>query len=175
MSLVHRQIASGNDPRILLQSMLPPNAIIPDDIDDITLWKIIIGIAKEPPQRKKLPNIDSLNDVLNLLRSCRRIIVLTGAGVSTPIICFNLIIRSLEWFQGQIVYLNIFQVSVSCGIPDFRSKNGIYARLAKDFPDLPDPQAMFDFQYFKKDPRPFYKFARVSKWVQIALWKIWQF
>ena len=29
-----------------------------------------------------------------------------------------------------------------------------------DFPDLPDPQAMFDIQYFKKDPRPFFKFAR---------------
>ena len=41
----------------------------------------------------------------------KRIIVLTGAGVS-----------------------------VSCGIPDFRSRDGVYARLAVDFPDLPDPQ-----------------------------------
>lgn len=53
------------------------------------------------------------------------------------------------------------QVSVSCGIPDFRSKDGIYARLAVDFPDLPDPQAMFDIEYFKRDPRPFFKFAKV--------------
>ena len=51
-------------------------------------------------------------------------------------------------------------MSVSCGIPDFRSRDGIYARLAVDFPDLPDPQAMFDIHYFRKDPRPFYKFAR---------------
>lgn len=56
---------------------------------------------------------------------------------------------------------NIFQVSVSCGIPDFRSRDGIYARLAVDFPDLPDPQAMFDIEYFRKDPRPFFKFAKV--------------
>ncbi|NXC19219.1 SIR1 deacetylase, partial [Corythaeola cristata] len=55
---------------------------------------------------------------------------------------------------------NIFQVSVSCGIPDFRSRDGIYARLAVDFPDLPDPQAMFDIEYFRKDPRPFFKFAK---------------
>lgn len=55
----------------------------------------------------------------------------------------------------------IFQVSVSCGIPDFRSRDGIYARLAIDFPDLPDPQAMFDIEYFRKDPRPFFKFAKV--------------
>lgn len=54
-----------------------------------------------------------------------------------------------------------FQVSVSCGIPDFRSRDGIYARLAVDFPDLPDPQAMFDIEYFKRDPRPFFKFAKV--------------
>lgn len=53
-----------------------------------------------------------------------------------------------------------YQVSVSCGIPDFRSRDGIYSRLAIDFPDLPDPQAMFDIQYFSQDPRPFFKFAR---------------
>lgn len=53
------------------------------------------------------------------------------------------------------------QVSVSCGIPDFRSRDGIYARLAVDFPDLPDPQAMFDIEYFRRDPRPFFKFAKV--------------
>lgn len=29
-----------------------------------------------------------------------------------------------------------------------------------DFPDLPDPQAMFDIHYFKQDPRPFFKFAK---------------
>ena len=51
-------------------------------------------------------------------------------------------------------------VSVSSGIPDFRSKDGIYARLAVDFPDLPDPQSMFDIQYFMQDPRPFFKFAK---------------
>lgn len=52
-------------------------------------------------------------------------------------------------------------MSVSCGIPDFRSRGGIYARLAVDFPDLPDPQAMFDIEYFRRDPRPFFKFAKV--------------
>ena len=42
---------------------------------------------------------------------------------------------------------------MSCGIPDFRSRDGVYARLSVDFPDLPDPQAMFDIHYFRKDPR----------------------
>ena len=50
---------------------------------------------------------------------------------------------------------------MSCGIPDFRSRDGIYSRLAVEYPDLPDPAAMFDIQYFKKNPRPFFKFAKV--------------
>lgn len=88
-------------------------------------------MLSEPPRRKKLPNVNTLEDVVNLIRTCKNIVVLTGAGVS-----------------------------VSSGIPDFRSRNGIYSRLAVDFPDLPDPQAMFDIQYFNRDPRPFFKFAR---------------
>lgn len=70
------------------------------------------------------------------------------------------------WFLRYMHYITIqfcflpYQVSVSCGIPDFRSRDGIYSRLAIDFPDLPDPQAMFDIQYFSQDPRPFFKFAR---------------
>ena len=88
-------------------------------------------MVSEPPRRKKLPEVNTLADVVELIRKSQKIIILTGAGVS-----------------------------VSCGIPDFRSRNGIYARLAVDFPDLPDPQAMFDIHYFRKDPRPFFKFAK---------------
>lgn len=52
---------------------------------------------------------------------------------------------------------------MSCGIPDFRSRDGIYARLSKEYPDLPDPQAMFDIKYFRHNSKPFYKFAKVNK------------
>jgi len=45
-------------------------------------------------------------------------------------------------------------------VPDFRSRNGIYARLREEFPELPDPQAMFDIEYFTHDPRPFFRFAK---------------
>lgn len=88
-------------------------------------------MLSEPPRRKRLPNINTIEHVVNLIKASKNIIVLTGAGVS-----------------------------VSCGIPDFRSRNGVYSRLAIDFPDLPDPQAMFDIKYFNTDPRPFFKFAR---------------
>ncbi|RNA02427.1 NAD-dependent deacetylase sirtuin-1-like [Brachionus plicatilis] len=82
-------------------------------------------------QREKLPNVNTIEDCVDLIAKSKNIIVLTGAGCS-----------------------------VSCGIPDFRSRDGVYARLRVDFPDLPDPQSMFDIFYFEHDPRPFFKFAK---------------
>uniref|UniRef100_A0A3Q3DSB7 protein acetyllysine N-acetyltransferase n=1 Tax=Hippocampus comes TaxID=109280 RepID=A0A3Q3DSB7_HIPCM len=111
------------DPRAILRELLP-ETVLPPDLDDMTLWQIIINIS-EPPKRKKRKDINTLEDVVRLLHESKRILV-----------------------------------SVSCGIPDFRSRDGIYARLAVDFPDLPDPQAMFDIEYFQRDPRPFFKFAK---------------
>lgn len=70
-------------------------------------------MMNEPPRRHKLKHINTLSDVARLIRESKNIIVLSGAGIS-----------------------------VSCGIPDFRSRDGIYRRLAQDFPDLPDPQVI---------------------------------
>lgn len=90
-----------------------------------------VNILSEPPRREKLSHVNNLEDVVGLIKNSKKIVVLTGAGIS-----------------------------VSSGIPDFRSRDGIYARLSVDFPDLPDPQAMFDINYFRKDQRPFFKFAK---------------
>ncbi|XP_069960205.1 NAD-dependent protein deacetylase sirtuin-1 isoform X1 [Cherax quadricarinatus] len=131
MSWVQQQMMRGVNPRIILTHVLGTTAEIPEGVADVTLWRLIVNMLSEPPRREKLRHINTIEDVVRLMKSCRKIIVLTGAGVS-----------------------------VSCGIPDFRSRDGIYARLAVDFPDLPDPQAMFDIHYFQRDPRPFFKFAR---------------
>jgi NAD-dependent SIR2 family protein deacetylase len=49
-------------------------------------------------------------------------------------------------------------ISVSAGIPDFRSPGtGLYDNL-KEY-DLPYPEAIFDIDYFKKKPQAFYKLA----------------
>ncbi|XP_013066910.2 NAD-dependent protein deacetylase sirtuin-1-like isoform X2 [Biomphalaria glabrata] len=128
---VQEQMRKGQSPHKILEDLVPSGTVIPEGLDPIMLWKIIISIVSEPPKRKKLTDINTLDDVLRLLRNSKKIMVLTGAGVS-----------------------------VSCGIPDFRSRDGIYARLAKDFPNLPDPQAMFDIHFFRSDPRPFFKFAK---------------
>lgn len=46
-------------------------------------------------------------------------------------------------------------VSTSCGIPDFRSpKTGLYANLKRL--NLPYPEAVFDIDYFRENPKPFY-------------------
>ncbi|KAI8906002.1 DHS-like NAD/FAD-binding domain-containing protein [Gorgonomyces haynaldii] len=61
---------------------------------------------------------------------CKNIIVMTGAGIST-----------------------------SAGIPDFRTKGtGLYDNLQKY--NLPYPEAIFDIQYFKRKPEPFYTLAK---------------
>ena len=63
-------------------------------------------------------------------------------------------------------------MSVSCGIPDFRSRDGIYAKLSVEYPDLPDPQAMFDIEYFYQNPRPFFKFAKVREVLFLFLYLV---
>jgi NAD-dependent SIR2 family protein deacetylase len=74
--------------------------------------------------RERLAQHSTVQDAVNLITSSRRIVVLTGAGIS-----------------------------VSCGIPDFRSRDGLYATLKERGEyDLDDPQQMFDIEYFKENP-----------------------
>lgn len=67
------------DPRTILRDLLP-ETVLPPDLDDMTLWQIIINIS-EPPKRKKRKDINTLEDVVRLLHESKRILVLTGAGV----------------------------------------------------------------------------------------------
>jgi len=81
MAWVYRQMSRGLDPRVVLHALVPPDTEIPDELDNLTLWKIIISLISEPSRRKRLPDITQLDDVLRLLRESRKILVLTGAGV----------------------------------------------------------------------------------------------
>ncbi|KAJ3063169.1 NAD-dependent protein deacetylase sirtuin-2 [Podochytrium sp. JEL0797] len=65
-----------------------------------------------------------------LANKCDNIVVLTGAGIST-----------------------------AAGIPDFRTPGtGLYSNLEKY--NLPTPQSVFDIDYFRKNPKPFFLLAK---------------
>lgn len=78
--------------------------------------------------RQRLPKPRSLDDVVDAIQRANNIMVITGAGIST-----------------------------SLGIPDFRSDDGLYARLRHL--GLADPQEVFDIRLFKEDPTIFYSVA----------------
>ncbi len=80
--------------------------------------------------RLRLPQYGTLTAAVELLRSKQRIVVLSGAGVS-----------------------------VSAGIPDFRSEDGLYSLVRKELPNLEDPTDLFDLATFRANPAMFYSFA----------------
>ncbi|CAM9306640.1 unnamed protein product, partial [Hapterophycus canaliculatus] len=51
--------------------------------------------------------------------------------------------------------------SVSCGIPDFRSENGVYDLASRLDLGLSCAEDLFDLEFFVDDPEPFFKFAKV--------------
>jgi len=64
------------------------------------------------------------------MSNCSNVIVMAGAGIST-----------------------------SAGIPDFRSPGtGLYSQLEKY--NLPFPEAIFQLDYFRKNPKPFFLLAK---------------
>ncbi|CAH2094358.1 unnamed protein product [Euphydryas editha] len=84
-----------------------------------------------PPVEKVLDEV-SLEGIAKWIKSprCQNIITLSGAGIST-----------------------------SAGIPDFRSpETGLYHNLQKY--DLPEPQAIFEINFFRQNPKPFFTLAK---------------
>ncbi|KAI0333672.1 NAD-dependent deacetylase sirtuin-2 [Cubamyces sp. BRFM 1775] len=81
------------------------------------------------------PHVLKARDVPSIVKyikspACRRICVMLGAGVST-----------------------------AAGIPDFRSPGtGLYSNLQRL--NLPYPEAVFEINYFRENPVPFYTLAR---------------
>ncbi|KAI0831989.1 DHS-like NAD/FAD-binding domain-containing protein [Trametes gibbosa] len=95
------------------------------------MFLLRVALSRELESRERLLTYNTIDDAVRLIEGSRRILILTGAGIS-----------------------------VSCGIPDFRSRNGLYASLQGNGEyDLDDPQQMFDIQYFRENPAVFYSFA----------------
>ena len=115
--------------------VLLPKTLRGDDIPrEVMLPILITALQRVFYTREKLQQYNTISDALDLLRQSKpnSIVVLSGAGIST-----------------------------SCGIPDFRSENGIYARLQRNMDsDLDDPADMFDKEVFLARPELFYAFAK---------------
>ncbi|KAF9430283.1 NAD-dependent histone deacetylase sir2 [Podila epigama] len=115
--------------KMLLMTMAAP-IDLPKNWTESDLIRTFSGQLKRMlRRRKRLNHVHTLEAVIELLKSSKKIMILTGAGVS-----------------------------VSCGIPDFRSPNGIYSRLSEF--ELDEPQQMFDLDFFRERPEIFYSFAR---------------
>lgn len=89
-----------------------------------------IVLTREISRRVKLPEYNTVDDAVQLLKKSKNIIVLTGAGIST-----------------------------SLGVPDFRSEGGLYSRIKQEF-SLEDPQEVFSIELFREDPTIFYRIAK---------------
>lgn len=61
-----------------------------------------------------------------------------------------------------LVAAGVTSASVSCGIPDFRSENGVYEMASRLDLGLTCPEDLFDLEFFTDDPAPFFKFAKVT-------------
>ena len=81
---------------------------------------------------------------------CQKIVVMVGAGIST-----------CKHFEPTHILADLFITSlfIAAGIPDFRSPgSGLYDNLQKY--NLPHPQAIFDIEFFRENPEPFFQLAK---------------
>lgn len=103
------------------------------NIDESSFLRLLgLSVVRAFYKRRKLPEYNSIDDAAKLLRESNKIMVITGAGIST-----------------------------SLGIPDFRSTGtGFYAKVqAMKRPDISEPQDVFDIEIFDEDPQLFYELA----------------
>ena len=73
------------------------------------------------------------------------------------------LIRVADWIQQghvqRILVLTGAGLSVAAGIPDFRTPGtGLYDNLQKY--NLPFPEAVFDLQFYRRNPQPFCQLAK---------------
>lgn len=116
--------------KLLTAFGIRPPAFLEGEPDEEYYELLSMILHKELSKRCKLPQYNTVDDVVSLIQGAKNIIVLTGAGIST-----------------------------SLGIPDFRSKDtGLYTKIGHL--GLSDPQEVFNIEVFRDDPTIFYSIAK---------------
>lgn len=107
-----------------LQTLITAFGVRPDmPLDNVWYLRLLhLCIERELRRRQKLTEYNTIDDAARLLATCTKIMVITGAGIST-----------------------------SLGIPDFRSRDtGFYSKLLARGYD--SPEDVFDLETFDEDP-----------------------
>lgn len=119
--------------------------------------KLSSSASVKPSKADQVGIPDGVEDVL--LEALQKFDI----GSSTPILdSFDLSGIAKKIKAGEcknIIVMGGAGISVSAGIPDFRTPgSGLYSKL-EDY-GLPHPEAVFELNFFKKNPEPFYRLAK---------------
>lgn len=75
----NEQMRAGVDLRPILLRFLPG---LPNDLSQSTIFELLMNIFVPVQQRQPLEQYKTLDDAVELIRKCKNILVLTGAGIS---------------------------------------------------------------------------------------------
>ncbi|XP_033371237.1 NAD-dependent protein deacetylase sirtuin-3, mitochondrial isoform X3 [Parus major] len=97
----------------------------------------------------------TLKDVAELLRKkeCRRVVVMAGAGISTPSG-----IPDFRSFPTSSILGSCLQPLSATPCPHRSPGSGLYNNLEQY--DIPYPEAIFELRYFFINPKPFFTLAK---------------
>jgi hypothetical protein len=76
---IDEQMRAGVDLRPILSRILPG---LPSDVSQSTLFQLLMDLFLPVQQRQPLEQYKTLDDAVELIRKCKNILVLTGAGIS---------------------------------------------------------------------------------------------
>ncbi|KAI0004421.1 SIR2-domain-containing protein [Xylariaceae sp. FL0662B] len=118
--------------KLLTAFGIRPPAFLEGFPDESYFGLLTLALSRELAKRAKLMKYNTIDDAVNLLKTSRNVVVLTGAGIST-----------------------------SLGIPDFRSKeNGLYNQLEKLGLEIDEPSDVFHIDVFRDRPNIFFSVAK---------------